>query len=1595
MANMTPKILENIFEKFLDLVFYPNNPIDKLDQYVSEEVMGYGTTLDEKIFGIKGLKDLAILQRSQATELHFRYTPSKVYRKLMDNGHMAVLVDEIKAIMTVEGEDVGLNLRISSIWELLDGNWKLIHWHGSKPEYDSDGTDTWHAEEWKKKNEVLQKLVDKKTTDLENKNYELEIEAALERVRAVAMSMQKPDDLLGVCEMISDQLELLNVSNIRNIQVAIVNASKKTYLNYQYFTPYSKMVFEETEYNNNPIAHAMVMEMKKTANTFYSGEMKAKELKDFKEWRKKYKQFPDPILDKSPAVYYYFYSIGQGGLGLTTYQAISEEEHQIFKRFHKVFTLAYQRFRDIELALSQAREAQIEAALERVRARSMAMHKSEELAALSLELVKQVQALGVATWFCAFNIYDNDPKGSLEWGSNGQGTFPEYRTPREGIFRRYYEAGQRGEPILVNEIDENECPGHYEYLCSLPGVGAQLIKMKDSGISFPTSQIDHVAFFKYGYIIFITFKHELEAHDIFKRFAKVFEQTYTRFLDLKKAEAQARESKIEAALERARAQSMMMQHSSELSKTSQVFHEQLHLLGIESEFSYLWLPDENHAEHLFWATWQEEEQARSIYKNKQVVYPLDKTEASIAACYNAWESGNIVHINPVKAQGVKDYFNEWSELIKGVDKFKPQNYPEGLYYVDAYMKYGCFGIMIRQALSVEEQHILNRFSKEFERAYTRFLDLQKAEDQAREAQVELALERIRAQVTAMSESVDLLDIVVMMQAEFMRLGHEAHYFWHMRWLPDKYEKALTNADGTRIGNVMELPRGFHGIQKMLDWERANEASAVFALDSETAADYIDKMINMGRFQEIDHSAPGPDDVREMGGLTFVIARTTHGEIGYTLPGEVPNPPEKDIATLVRFAGVFDLAYRRFVDLKNAERRNRETQIELALERVRARTMAMYKSEELSSVASVLFEQMSVLGGDLFTFGIVLCDKYKDKVEQWHSIGKKGMMAPFQIPVDLDYIHQYRYDQWKGGEPLFSIEIPEDYIARHFELMFEIPSCKAAMDEVAANGINITIPGWEIDYGASFSHGYLLVSSLHPFKEDYIFPRFAKVFEQAYTRFLDLQKAETQTREATIEAALERVRARALAMQQPEEIKELAQVLRQEMGQLGVEELETSSIYINDETDYQAECWYAIKDVRDQEKTLVNDYFSLNLKETSVGRQMLKFYQSEQQQVSIVMKGKARIEWIRYCEEKSVPLRAYYGDVIPERTYHLCKFSHGAIAAATPGDFSEENWGLLQRAASVFSLAYSRFKDLRQARLDLQLLKEEKKRAEDALSELKSTQAQLIHAENMASLGELTAGIAHEIQNPLNFINNFSEVNIELVEEMKEEIDKGDLEEVKVIAMDISGNEEKIMQHGKRADSIVKGMLQHSRSSNGLKEATDINALADEYLRLAYHGLRAKDKSFNAKMITDYDANVGTVLLVPQDIGRVILNLITNAFYACTERSRSIHNHNHKNYKHKFEPTIWLSTKKEKEKVYISVKDNGKGIPQNLLEKIFQPFFTTKPTGEGTGLGLSMSYDIITKGHKGDLKIQTKDGNKFPSEEAITEFIIELPIKIKK
>jgi signal transduction histidine kinase len=2049
-------------------------------------------------------------------------------------------------------------LRVTSLIKKTESGWKLVQQHGSVPDGKVQEGETISFDTITKENLQLKDAIKRRTVELETKSRELEIEASLERVRTQSMVMQHSDELGITTQVFHEQLKLLGIDSDFSYLWLPDDARE----NHLFWATWDENKNGNVSYFNKSVTYTLDMsepDIKACFVAWESGEAvhvnpiyKEGVEVYFKTWEELLGGIEKFKPDLFPAGLYYVDSyMKYGCFGIVIKRVLTDVEKSMLKRFALEFERTYTRFLDLQKAEEQAREAQIEAALERIRSRSMAMHKSEELADLSFELVKQVQGLGTATWFCAFNIYDDDPAGSLEWGSNEFGTYEKYRTPREGIFLRYYEAGQKGANLLINEIGEDECPAHYEYLCSLPGVGEQLLQMKAAGISFPTFQIDHVAFFKYGYILFITFEPVPESHDIFRRFAKVFQQTYTRFLDLKKAEAQTRDAQISLAVERVRAKALAMFKSEEIIDVVYKLKEEVLALNIQDVVAATIHLKEENGKVRVWDISSMKYEQDTLHFPLDITYLLDETDPGFFM-RKIW-SGSDDYFMVVQNQEDLRCTIRWlrihglNEEATETEQFMESTNLQHLYHPTIRLNNGRMSLDLLQPPSAEIESILTKMGSAFDLAYKRFEDLKKSEAQAREAKVEAALERVRSQALGMKQSSDLLDIVVRMRQEFIKLGHEAHYFWHMLWLPDKYEKAMTSGDGTRIGMVMQLPRSIHGdIPLIAKWEKSNERTVVFAMDTEVAVDYIDKMITLGDFQQVDPQAPSLDDIRHIGGLTFVMARTTHGEIGYSLPGLVKNPPKEDIETLVRFARAFDFAHKRFQDLIRKEKQVRETEIELALEKIRSRSMAMQNSDELKELIGTLYSELTKLGLAMDRCLIWVMDDVELSTNLWmanagsqpvsfyvphhehppyqafingwrernkkleYALGgqdkkewdefvfqhtemknlpeqiKKNMQASKEITIaasfydfgclqtaankplseiqydvlnrfakvfdqsytrfhdlkkaeaqakeakieaalervrsrslamhktselqavihtvheellklnlgifggsfitinkDIDedlycwgsggtantsekihiprvekhiytnlvegiklgtgfltekytqqekkefFTHLFMHEPWSklsakekkevltssGGyarscsvskytsviiinqngkafsadendilrrigkvfeqtytrfldlqkaeaqareaqieaalekirscslamhsteelgevivviveklkelnvvldangvilctyfqdsrdvlhwmaspdfqfagsyllpyfdHPIFSAawkskEKGDEYFSKafsikeknsFFEYAFEhsdykkfpdefkewifqndkhilsfawqknsailIPShtgivpgpadieilkrvakvfeqayvrfldlkkaeiqareaqIEAALEKVrsrtmamqssqelneAANllflevqglgipswscGYNllsqdnksalcwmssqgqiqddftlyfekeisfirmydffqsdetfwiqelggkdleshyqymrtipklgvelkkfddsgIELPTFQINHFCKFRQGYLLFITYEPVPEAHeIFKRFTKVFDQTYTRFQDLQKAESMARNANIEVALERVRARALAMQKPEELTQVAEVFRKEMGLLGVEELETCSIFINDNKNNRTECWYALKDNKSSKKGLIIDHFKIDYPETWVGREMLDFYSSKEKQKSIVLTSTDRIDWDKYCKEKSKPFRDYYGDDIPDRTFHLYKFSHGAIGAISLEDISMESWQLLKRAASAFSLAYSRFNDLTKARIDLIQLKDEKKRAEDALSELQLTQAQLIQAEKMASLGELTAGIAHEIQNPLNFVNNFSEVSTEMIDEANEEMKKGDVEEVKYILQDLKGNLEKITHHGRRAESIVKGMLMHSRTSKGEKMPTDINALCDEFLRLSYHGLRAKDRTFNADFETNFDEKLPKISVIPQDIGRVMLNLINNAFQA-TKEMTSLQAMSSR------EPKVEVATKNLGGKIEISIIDNGPGIPDNIKEKIFQPFFTTKPTGQGTGLGLSLAYDIV-KAHGGELKVES-------IVEKGSNFIIHLPIK---
>jgi len=486
----------------------------------------------------------------------------------------------------------------------------------------------------------------------------------------------------------------------------------------------------------------------------------------------------------------------------------------------------------------------------------------------------------------------------------------------------------------------------------------------------------------------------------------------------------------------------------------------------------------------------------------------------------------------------------------------------------------------------------------------------------------------------------------------------------------------------------------------------------------------------------------------------------------------------------------------------------------------------------------------------------------------------------------------------------------------------------------------------------------------------VFKRFAKVFEQTYTRFLDLQKAEAQAKEATKQAALDRVRGEIASMRTPEDLDRITPLMWKELNTLGISFIRCG-VFIMNEPQNKVHTYLSTPDGQ------AIAAFQTTLDSPGNFAEAIQHWHNQERYVAHWGEKDFKIQANDLVQQGAISSPEEYLKTIPKEGFylHFSPFQQGMLYVGSMSPLLPEDLQLVQALGDAFSVAYARYEDFTK-------LEEAKQSIETTLSELKAAQSQLIQAEKMASLGELTAGIAHEIQNPLNFVNNFSEVSSEMIEELDEEIEKGDKIEAKALLADIKENLNKITFHGKRADAIVKGMLEHSRANKGEKAPTDLNALADEFVRLSYHGLRAKDKSFNADFNLELDPDLPKVNVVASDIGRVILNLVNNAFYAVHEKAKSTpqpsrHVGTGSQGGEAYKPEVTVKTTVAKSPsgdlgVEISVKDNGNGIPNSIKEKIFQPFFTTKPTGSGTGLGLSLSYDIV-KAHGGELKVESTQG----------------------
>jgi len=1483
-------------------------------------------------------------------------------------------------VKSEEGWTFYAPIRLSTLIEKNKDSWLVLHQHGSYPDARTNEGEAFALDTLKAENKKLQAAVEERTLKLEKKNRELEIESALERVRAVAMSMQRPEDLAGINEVIFTELKNLRFQDLRSSEIVLSNDAEKSVQSY-YYSDYGITGMVEVDYITNPVLKKWSKHLKKAKDGFAVVEIKNKEIEAWRRNREDSGFLPDPKLNKASSVFYYSYSTGLGALSISSFKSIPNEQLQTLERFKNVFGLAYRRYTDVAKAEAQAREAQIEAALEKVRSRSLAMHKSDELnevVSIVFEKIKELEIPATAIGI-AISIEDSKDLNGFVCGENEAGlVITNYRLPyfNNKISKDIINALTKRLDYFVGHYSKEEKNAFYEYLLKhTPEFKHLPDDIKQMIFESPTYTISMVAV-KNAIFNINDFEGKALTEnevDIIKRFARVFEQAYIRFIDLQKAEAQAREAQIEAALERVRSRSMAMHKSSELLEVITVVSEQL--LQLNFRFNHVSFANNDlDQDYKFWVSAIGISNPMSFnvpYLDIPLIKNMRDAQRNGITFYTdiltkqenrQWHKHLLNHGG---AQVFSKEVNEYS-MSRGMARSIAIN-PNIILILANYASV---------SYTEEENKIIARLGQVFQQTYTRFLDLQKAEAQTREAQIEAALEKVRSRGMAMHKSDELLEVINLVSEQLDLQNFRFNLVCFLKNDPGRDHKFWIAAKGLPNPIILNVP--YLDIPMFNNIKEAAQNGLTFCADIQTVEEQ-----RLWHNHLLNHGGAGifPKEVNEYvmdRGMARSIAINPNIVLVLVNYASVPYS-ESDNNILIRFGQVFEQSYTRFLDLQKAEAQAREAQIEAALERIRSRSMAMHKTEELWNVIDVVFKQFQELDIALDVCLIDIFEKDNWDFHMWISTSTATYPQNVHLPFIKHPLFTRSRDARENKDDFYLVNLDkkskDKFFTDHFYRHLEVPKNRKNLI-AKGKGLAASVAVFEQASISMWNYNGKVYSD----EENKILRKVGNVFEQTYTRFLDLQKAETQVRESQIEAALEKVRSRTMAMQKSDELAETSAELFKQLINLGIEPNRLYIGIIKDSTG-DIEAW-----ATDEEGGKINSRFTLNSKKNASIQKMFKGWKEQKKSITIDMEGKELTEYLKYLSgEINIPVTV--GLTQHRRVQNLAYFSKGLIGIASPEPQPKSTILLLERFAAVFNLTYTRFNDLKiseahalQAKEDLVKLQIEKKRAEDALTILKSTQSQLIQSEKMASLGELTAGIAHEIQNPLNFVNNFSEVSNEMIKEIQDERRKDkdirDEELTDEILTDIEQNLEKINHHGNRAGDIVKGMLQHSRSSSGVKEPTDINALCDEYLRLAYHGLRAKDKSFNAKFETNFDSSVKKIDIVPQDIGRVVLNLITNAFYVVNEKqklpTKDLPGFQNLVGLTSYEPTVTVSTKKEGNTVMISVKDNGNGIPQKVLDKIFQPFFTTKPTGQGTGLGLSLSYDIV-KAHGGELKVETKEG----------------------
>ncbi len=1380
---------------------------------------------------------------------------------------------------------------------------------------------------------------------------EATIEASLERVRSKTMAMHNSQDVGNTVATMFDELVKLGVETDR-CGILIMNDAKQTeaWAAKAQASRQAALIIGRFDMTIHPMLQGVHAAWKNKESTFVY-ELLGEDVRTYYEAINAETDYPIRVdMNSLPSKQYHtdFY-FAEGCIFAFTREPLQESASIVFKRFAGVFGQTYRRYLDLQKAESQAREAKIEAALERVRYRAMAMQNSEDVGAATSVMFNELDKLGIEIMRCG--ILFIDVSQTMEaWTS----TFTEGKqemsilghldmTIHPMLHEAYTAWSQKKESYTYHLVGKDV----QDYYQSVKKADPVYSKLADDSMTMPDHFLNIYFFEEGGLYTFSLHQHTDEERPVMKKFTKVFSLTFRRYQDLKRAEEQVREATIEAALERVRYRAMAMQNSDDVWMATATMFTELDTLGIETLRCGILLGDGSETMDI-WSV--------SKSANGKVIKGAGRIDMNTTplwkALYETWRQKQDFLFYTLAGQEKDDYY----KVIAGMNNYltqpleeMPDQFAQAYFFAE-----GSIWAFSKHPHSEADKNVLKKFTGVFALTFRRFQDLKKAEEQAREAKIEASLERVRSRTLAMQSSNELAETSVVVLQQLIGLGIQSNRLYIAIINDDdgRIEFWVTDEKGTQVSNKFSGNSNDNfSFKKMYDGWKEEKKSIVIDMQGKELEEYLQQLTTLG--------VPFNKDFQVR--REHTIAYFSKGFMG--LVSFEPQPKETT-RLLERFAGVFNLTFTRYLDLKQAEEQAREAVIEAALEKVRGKAMAMHNSEDLATTIRIFYNELVRLSSaTVIRVGAGLLNK-ENYICELTTVSKpaEGDLVEVQGKVDM------------AAYPIFK-ELYENWlIQKEFRYVLRGNEIKEYYQFLRGH---VTIHDYPNDAVQYFYFPMFIEGSFYVVSETeltdhelQVFRRFISVFSLTYKRYKELKDAEGREKEAIRQASLDRVRAEIASMRTTDDLETITPLIWRELTTLGIPFIRCG-VFIMDER--KEICHAFLSTPEGKAIAAVEMPYSSGIIKDAIAPWRHKQVYTDH------WDAKRFIEF--WQEMTSMGANAsqtqYQLQHPPDNLHrHFLPFLQGMLYAGNVAPLGEDDMSLLQSVADAFSTAYARYEDFNK-------LEFAKQQVENTLTDLKQAQTQLIQSEKMASLGELTAGIAHEIQNPLNFVNNFSEVSNELLDEMEAEIAKGNTEDAKAIAHDVKKNLEKILHHGKRADSIVKGMLQHSRSSSGVKEAVDINALADEYLRLAYHGLRAKDKSFNAAFKTDFDTSIGKVNVLQQDMGRVILNLLTNAFYAVTEKSKGM------KPGEKYEPTVTVTTKKigdrsDNFRVEIRVSDNGNGIPKKVQDKIFQPFFTTKPTGQGTGLGLSLSYDIVTKGHGGELRVETKEGEG-------STFVIVLPM----